>query len=271
MIPKVIHYCWFGGHELPESANRCIQSWKKFLPDYEIKEWNESNFNVHCCAYVEQAYEKGKWAFVSDFARFWILFHEGGVYFDTDVELIKSLQPILDKGPFFGVEKGETLMVAPGLGMAAYPDMPFYRDVINDYKGDHFTNEAGEMNLTTVVERTTSLLKQRGLDSLELNHGTKVDDIFIYPPDYFCPLDFQTGILTITPITYSIHHYDGSWITEEQRRKQMLKYQYYRALSKCLPDNVAYYISDNLGRTKAFYEQGGIALVIKKAIKRFCK
>ena len=93
MIPKVVHYCWFGGNQLPDDAKKCIESWRKFFPEYEIKEWNERNFDVNCCDYVKEAYAAQKWAFVSDYARFWILYHEGGLYFDTDVEVIKEMRP----------------------------------------------------------------------------------------------------------------------------------------------------------------------------------
>lgn len=105
MIPKIIHYCWFGGNPLPEDAKKCIASWKKYLPDYEIKEWNESNFDVNCCPYVKEAYEAKKYAFVSDYARFHVLYREGGLYFDTDVEVIKNMDYIIAAGNFMGFEK----------------------------------------------------------------------------------------------------------------------------------------------------------------------
>ena len=124
MIPKVIHYCWFGGNPLPASAKKCIASWRKYLPDYEIKEWNESNFDVNIIPYTAEAYKAKKYAFVSDYARFWIFYKYGGLYFDTDVEVIKNMDDIIAKGPFMGCENeakaGATpvqLGVAPGLGL----------------------------------------------------------------------------------------------------------------------------------------------------------
>ena len=102
MIPKIIHYCWFGRNPLPDSAKKCIESWRKFFPEYEIKEWNEDNFDVHLIPYVEEAYNAKKYAFVSDYARFWILYFYGGVYFDTDVEVIRPMDDILAKGGFMG-------------------------------------------------------------------------------------------------------------------------------------------------------------------------
>lgn len=105
MIPKIIHYCWFGRNPLPKSAIKCIESWKQFFPDYQIKEWNEDNFNVNITLYTREAYEKKKYAFVSDYARYWILYNYGGLYFDTDVEILKSFDSIIEKGPFMGAEK----------------------------------------------------------------------------------------------------------------------------------------------------------------------
>ena len=139
MIPKVIHYCWFGGNELPESAKKCIDSWRKFFPDYEIKEWNESNYDVRKNIYISQAYDAGKYAFVSDYARFDVLYQFGGIYFDTDVEVIKSFEDILTQGSFMGCEiDGEThteekdksirenKCVNPGVGMAASAGLSIY-------------------------------------------------------------------------------------------------------------------------------------------------
>ena len=139
MIPKIIHYCWFGRNPLPESAKKCIDSWRKFLPDYEIKEWNEDNFDVNIIPYTQQAYEAKKYAFVSDYARFWILYHHGGVYFDTDVEVIRPMDDIIEKRPFMGREKGAFIKdicdntitvqgdaglgVAPGLGLGVNPGL----------------------------------------------------------------------------------------------------------------------------------------------------
>ena len=117
MIPKKIHYCWFGGNPLPELAIKCLESWKKYCPDYEIIEWNETNFNLDSCEYVREAYQAKKWAFVSDYARLKVVYDNGGIYLDTDVELIKSLDRLLKNKSFFGTET--TGVVATGLGFGA--------------------------------------------------------------------------------------------------------------------------------------------------------
>ena len=100
MIPKIIHYCWFGRKPLPPLAVKCIESWKKYLPDYTIKEWNEDNFDINIVPYTREAYEVGKYAFVSDYARFYILYHHGGLYFDTDVEVIRPMDDLVGRGAF---------------------------------------------------------------------------------------------------------------------------------------------------------------------------
>ncbi|MEG2403179.1 MAG: glycosyltransferase [Muribaculaceae bacterium] len=207
MIPKIIHYCWFGGKPLPKSAIKCISSWKKYLPDYEIKEWNEINFDVNIIAYTAEAYNFKKYAFVSDYARFWILHQYGGIYFDVDVELIKPLSPILDKGSFLGIESLNN--VAPGLGFGCNPGLGFLKNMINLYSLLHFDEGGGIMNKKTIVEYTTDELIKHGLIcSGDIQY---IEGFWIYPPEYFCPINYQSGKLKITKNTYSIHHYDASW------------------------------------------------------------
>ncbi len=215
VIPKKIHYCWFGGNPLPELASKCINSWKKFCPDYEIIEWNESNFDVECNDYVHEAYNAGKWAFVSDYARFKIIYDYGGIYFDTDVELIKNIDEIADKGPFMGCEAQN--YVAPGLALAANPGLALIKTILDDYKNDHFINSDGSQNFKTVVERTTKILEKHGFNKNK-NEIQFVDGIYIYPEDYFCPLNYRTGVLTITDNTVAIHHYVASWQDEKEQR-----------------------------------------------------
>lgn len=216
MIPKVIHYCWFGGNPLPPLAEKCIASWKKYLPDYEIKRWDESNFDVNIIPYTQQAYEAKKYAFLSDYARFWILYNYGGLYFDTDVEVIKPLDDIIAKGPFMGCENpyipGQSpiaLGVNPGLGIGVTPKHPLYFQLIEMYNNLHFKNKDNSLNLKTVVEYTSELLYKKGLEnSVDIQF---IENTFIYPNDYFCPIDFISKKCAITDNTRSIHHYAGSW------------------------------------------------------------
>lgn len=216
MIPKVIHYCWFGGNPLPESALKCIASWRKYLPDYEIKEWNESNFNVNIIPYTQEAYEAKKYAFVSDFARFWILYKYGGLYFDTDVEIIKPMDELVAKGPFMGCEfdAGEgpqgKVSINPGLGLGATSNLTLYKKLIKYYETINFRMNNGNLNQTTVVYHTTKILESYGLQNI--SGIQQIAGIHIYPKCYFNPLEDTTGRLNITKDTYSIHWYSKTWL-----------------------------------------------------------
>lgn len=211
-IPKTIHYCWFGNNHLPEDANKCIASWKKYFPGYEIKEWNESNFDIVNCDYVREACQAKKWAFVSDYARFLILYKYGGLYFDTDVEIIKSMDDLIQKGPFMGEEAGlpdNNSECNPGLGLAAAPGLGLYKEILDYYSTQHFLNPDGSINQETVVTRTSNILRRHGFKgdrSIEC-----IDGIYIYPPEFFCPINYTTGKMTITENTRSIHHYSATW------------------------------------------------------------
>lgn len=211
MIPKIIHYCWFGGKPLPGKVRKCIASWAKYFPGYEIRQWNESNFDVDAIPYTSEAYRHKKYAFVSDYARFYILYHHGGLYFDTDVEVIRPMDDILAHGAFMGIE--HTLSgtgVNPGLGMAAEPQMTLYKEVVDHYAALHFINENGWQTLTTVVKHTTDVLSRSGF--IPENRMQQIAGIRIYPNDWFNPLDDATGRLTITENTRSIHHYAKTWV-----------------------------------------------------------
>lgn len=214
MIPKTIHYCWFGRNPLPKSAIKCIDSWRKFFPDYEIKEWNEDNFDVNMIPYTAESYQANKYAFVSDYARFWILYHYGGIYFDTDVEVIKPMDDIVAKGAFMGIEveagkDNPYPLVAPGLGIAVEQKHPFYKKLLEYYSGIHFLKEDGTLNQMTVVRHTSHLLVEEGMRAD--NQLQNVSGIWIYPVDYFNPLDDLTGRLDITNNTRTIHWYSRTW------------------------------------------------------------
>lgn len=220
MIPKIIHYCWFGRNPLPPLAVKCIESWKKYLPDYEIKEWNEDNFDVNIIPYTSEAYSVKKYAFVSDYARFWLLYKYGGVYFDTDVEVIRPIDDIVERGAFMGCEKDDVkyrpLTVAPGLGIGAEPGMSIYKEIIDYYNCSHFLNPDGIPDLSiTVVGHLTSILKKNGLQ--ELKGIQKVCGVTIYPSEYFAPINFTTHRIHITKNTRTIHHYMASWTDNSKK------------------------------------------------------
>lgn len=224
MIPKKIHYCWFGRNPLPESAQKCIASWRKYLPDYEIIEWNEDNFDVNSIPYTAQAYEAKKYAFVSDYARFKILYEHGGLYFDTDVEVIRPMEDIIAKGPFMGFEidpdyKNYCGAVNPGLGLGAVKGMSVYAEIITAYHDFRFLNDDGSQNMKTVVLYVTEILQTKGLSNK--NGIQRIEDLTIYPKEFFNPLDSLTGRLNITSETRSIHWYTMSWLNQSPIRMKM--------------------------------------------------
>lgn len=227
MIPKVIHYCWFGHNPLPKLAVKCIASWKKFLPDYKIKEWNEDNFDVNIIPYTKEAYQAKKYAFVSDYARFWILYHYGGLYFDTDVEVVRPMDDIIARGPFMGCEKetsqiriasvapGLDLGVNPGLGLGANPNLGLYKEILEMYLPLHFRREDGSYNLKTVVQYTTEILCRHGM--VATGDIQQVAGVWIYPKEYFCPMDYYTGKIYLTHNSVAIHHFAGSWFSSKNK------------------------------------------------------
>lgn len=227
MIPKIIHYCWFGGNPLPELAKKCIASWHKYLPDYEIKEWNENNFDIHLMPYVEEAYRLKKFAFVSDVARFWILYHYGGIYFDTDVEVIKPFDDIIERGAFMGCEGNDPLKqnieINPGLGMGVEKNNKFYQEMLEFYSNQILECDSHCDPLLTIVPLTTKKLETHGYKSLLAEKIQNIEGINIYPIEYFCPINYYTGKIEITENTHSIHHYSASWMTNQLKFKIWLK------------------------------------------------
>lgn len=220
MIPKVIHYCWFGRNPLPKSALKCIDSWRKFFPDYEIKEWNEDNFDVNIIKYTQDAYNAKKYAFVSDYARIWILYNYGGVYFDTDVEVISPMTDIIEKGPFMGFEINNStenkIAVNPGLGIGSPSRLELYKDILDVYSNLNFWI-GSKINLYAIVRITTDILTINGLKNVD--GAQTVNGITIYPSDFFNPLDSLTGRLNKTANTRTIHWYDNSWSSPVSRLK----------------------------------------------------
>lgn len=215
MIPKKIHYCWFGNNPLPESVQRCIKSWKKYCPNYEIIEWNESNYNINKIPFIEKAYKERKYAFVSDYARLDIIYNEGGIYLDTDVEIINNIDSLLKHNCFLGFEfAGE---VNTGIGFGAIQNHQFIYENMQYYHNAGFDMN----NIVTCVNVTSSLLEKKGLQSIDKNQV--LGDIHIYSTEYFCPLNYKTNELNITENTYSIHHYDATWQPFKMKAKSKIK------------------------------------------------
>lgn len=218
MIEKKIHYIWFGKNPLSPLALKCIESWKKYCPDYEIIEWNESNFDINSNQYVKEAYENKKWAFVSDYVRLYVLYYYGGIYMDTDVEVLSSLDPYLKNKAFSGFEKAE--QVPTGI-MASEKNHPFFKKLLDYYNDRPFIKEDGSLDLTTNVTTITNYFLEEGL---ELNNQLQtVADVTLYPNDYFCPKDCVTGKINLTKNTVTIHHFDGSWVPQKNKVKAKIQ------------------------------------------------
>ncbi len=222
-IPKIIHYCWFGRNPKPTLAEKCIKSWKKYCPDYEIIEWNEDNFDLSVCPlYVRQAYEAKKWAFVTDYVRLRVVYDHGGIYMDTDVELKKSLDPLLKHQAYFGFEDG--VHIATGLGFGAEQEHPLLEELMADYEGIPFVCADGSYDTEPCPVRNTKVF---------LLHGLKQDDskqildneVCILPSICLCPLSYETGERRRSSETLSIHWFDASWRSEAEKRAHRKKQQ----------------------------------------------
>ena len=207
MIPRIIHYCWFGRGEMPEMALKCIASWHKHMPDYRYKLWNEDNFDISCNPYVKEAYDCRKYAFVTDYVRLFALFTEGGIYMDTDVEVLKPYDDLLELPAFTGYEGSKYLPPVTGT-MASEPGGEWVQEQLSVYDGIHFIQEGGTMDLTTNTSRISLIMKQGGF----VPDGKKqvYKDMHIFPVEYFCPRQ-TTGEFLITNNTYCDHHFMGSW------------------------------------------------------------
>lgn len=224
MIPKTIHYCWFGRNPKPKLAEKCIKSWKKYCPDYALIEWNEDNYDLNSAPlYVRQAYDAQKWAYVSDYVRLQVVYEYGGIYMDTDVELIKPLDSLLQYRAYFGFE--DENYVATGLGFGAEKGHPVVKEMLSSYDGCAFILPDGLLDEIPCPRRNTEALKKWGLVLGNQDQILK-ESIRILPKDWLCPMHYYTGDLQKTPQTVSIHWYGGSWMEEklwneiaEERRK----------------------------------------------------
>ena len=207
MIPKIIHYCWFGYNIKSKLIQKCIASWKEKLPDWEIIEWNESNYDVTQNAYIEEAYRQKKWAFVVDYARFDILNEHGGVFLDTDVEILKSIPDnFLAYQAFTGFESDQT--VNPGLIFAAEAHQPMLQEIIETYRNKQF-GERINGHMENIVDIVTEVLNGRGL--IKDNSFQLIDGVAVFPKEYFCCFNHEIQNFEIGDETISVHHYAASW------------------------------------------------------------
>lgn len=217
MIPKIIHYCWFGNGQMTEKEQKCIESWKKFCPDYEIILWNEDNFDIRKNEFISKAYDEKKWAFVTDYARLDIVYNYGGIYLDTDVEIIKSFDDLLTNDAFMGFEKG--ILINSGSGFGAVKNHTAIKALRDTYNTIEFDMNSGE-NINCPAFNSKYLINRGAVMNDQMQ---TVDGITLYPTEYFCPLHNTSGEMNITKNTYSIHWYSMSWLPEAERKFRMLE------------------------------------------------
>lgn len=213
MIPKIIHYCWFGGKPLPELAQKCIESWKKNCPDYQIVRWDEKTFDINQNVYVKEAYDSQKYAFVTDFVRLYAIYNYGGIYMDTDVEVIKNLDKFLDEKAFSGFESYREI---PTGIMAGEKGNVLYKELLEYYNNRHFINPDGTLDLTTNVIIITNYFVNKGLT--QNNRKQTIGGYTFYPKIYFCPS--KEDIQVNNDKIYTIHHFAGSWLPESELKKR---------------------------------------------------
>ena len=218
-IPKIIHYCWFGKGQMPHLAEKCIKSWEKYCPDYKIVCINEENFDINQNRYAREAYRAGKWAFVSDYARLKVLYDEGGIYFDTDVELIKPIDKLIENCGYMGFD--DNGVVSTGLGFACEKGNELVGKLLEDYEDISFILPDGTYDITPCPSRNTKTMIELGMDISNQNQFFM--GIQMLPEDYLCPVKYYTGKKKITSNTYSIHHFCASWISSNAKRTLFLK------------------------------------------------
>jgi len=214
MIPKIIHYCWFGGNPFPPGVEKCIESWKRYCPDYEIIEWNESNFDINYNAFTEEAYKAKKWAFVSDVARLWILVNHGGIYMDTDCEVVQNIDKFLSLDAVSGFELPDR---APTGMMGCIKGHELFKELLAEYETRHFLMPDGTYDMTSNVVTINRTLMKHGL--VPNNTLQTVANFTVYPTEYFCPKDWVTDRLSMTVNTHVIHHFTETWLEEGDFQK----------------------------------------------------
>lgn len=212
-IPKIIHYCWFGKKEMPPKEKECVAGWKKFYPDYEFKIWNDDNFDYNKCIYARQAYERGYYAFVSDYARAKVLHEYGGIYLDTDVKIIKKLPDVQGKG-FLGFERKKFIGTAV---MAAEPESELIAELLNYYEQHEFVQKKGYIDNIANVSILTDIFKKRGL--IADGRKQKINGFEVFSREFFYPKKLNDDTFETTGETCVIHMCSNSWMTEREKKR----------------------------------------------------
>lgn len=257
LIPKKIHYCWFGGNPLTDDVKRYIDTWRKYCPDYEIIEWDESNFDVNENDYCREAYESKKWAFVTDYVRLKVLYEYGGIYMDTDVEVCKNLDGLLNFNAVSGFESKTSI---PTGTLAASQGNEWIGMLLRDYDNRHFIRADGSLDLTTNVEVITRLTKEKYGIALNGKRTVFGNNYLLLPFDYLCAKSYVTGEVERTENTLTIHHFSGSWLSDEVKEHSRILKEEYNNLSY-LPGD---FIRIKVASVVAYYKMGGCRSVYAK-------
>lgn len=211
MIPKIIHFCWLSGDPFPDPIQRCIDSWNKILPDYEIMLWDTHRFDINSNTWVKQAYENKKYAFAADYLRLYALYHYGGIYLDSDVEVLKSFNDLLNLPYFIGVDS-QSKIEAAIIGTENHNK--WIGDCLEYYKNRNFVNPDGTFDMKTLpIIMEECITKTKRMDYIDSISSFNNDNLSVklLPFNYFCSKRHDTGIVQITENTYSVHHFAMSW------------------------------------------------------------
>lgn len=234
-IPKIIHYCWFGRNPEPELMKQCIESWKKHLPDYKLMLWDEDSFDVSSNKFTHEAYAAKKWAFVSDYVRFYALKHFGGIYMDTDIEVLRRLDPLLSHDAFGGYEN--EFFISTGI-LGAKKGHPWTEHILAYYKDRPFMRVDGSLDtvpnptiVTQISKRHFGFEERKGMQTLK-------DGVVVYPQEYFCPKSYYDNSIELTENTYTIHHFSGSWHSGFDRAKLAVHRWFIRIFGKKLHEKL---------------------------------
>ncbi|WP_051640918.1 glycosyltransferase family 32 protein [Bacillus sp. MB2021] len=256
-IPKIIHYCWFGHSSHNELMSKCINSWKEHLPDYKIIEWSERNFDINSNIFVKEAYNLKKFAFVTDYVRLFVLYHYGGIYLDTDVEVKKNLDPFLSHSAFSGFEDEKRISTAI---IGSKKNNYWIGELLEYYNNKRFVKEDGSLDIKTNVDIISSISENQFNIKLNNEYQEVRDLLALYPREYFCPKDFKTGLLLKSEKTYTIHHFNGSWLEESYLHHIKSNYIIYKTFGK------------KLGRTilliKEIYKEEGLPSLFSRIVKK---
>lgn len=262
MIPKVIHYCWFGENPYNSLIIQCIKSWKKFMPDYDIIEWNEENFDINMNQYAMEAYNSGKFAFVTDFVRLFVLYNYGGIYMDTDVEVVKNIDCLLLNQAFSGFEDDDNIQTAI---MGSVKHNAWIKKLLDYYDDARFVKDDGSYDLTTNVRTITSITK-RHFNIVLNNKYQKIDNLFtLYPKEYFCPKSYKTGEMIISRNTFAIHHFNGSWLSQKSMKERLANYRIIKLFGMKYGNYIIRF--KNIYKKLLYYIQRITAALKEKSIK----